>query len=266
ESAPFDPEGREDILAKVDKDTSCVVIQNPSFFGHLVDFEALCDAAHAAGAMVISVTTEAVSFGLVRAPGNTGCDVAVAEGQSFGNPLGFGGPYVGLFACKEKFLRQMPGRLAGETTDVDGRRGWVLTLSTREQHIRREKATSNICTNSGLCALAFTIHMALLGEEGFTRLARLNHERAVALADRLTGLKGVRLLTDTFFNEMTVSLPKPAAAVVEALARRGILGGVPVSRFHPERGELAPLMLLAATETNTDADMDALAGALKEIL
>ncbi len=261
-----DPEGREDLAGRIDAETSCVVVQNPGFFGHLRDLAPLADACHAAGTLLVVAVSEVVSLGLVTPPGAMGADIVAAEGQSIGNALCFGGPHVGLFAAREKHVRQMPGRLAGETTDVDGRRGWVLTLSTREQHIRREKATSNICTNSGLCALAFTIHMALLGEEGFTRLARLNHERAVALADRLTGLKGVRLLTDTFFNEMTVSLPKPAAAVVEALARRGILGGVPVSRFHPERGELAPLMLLAATETNTDADMDALAGALKEIL
>ena len=266
ESAPYDPEGREDILARVDKDTSCVVIQNPSFFGHLVDFEALCSAAHAAGAMVISVTTEAVSFGLVRAPGNTGCDVAVAEGQSFGNPLGFGGPYVGLFACKEKFLRQMPGRLAGQTVDVDGKRGWVLTLSTREQHIRREKATSNICTNSGLCALAFTIHLTLLGEAGLRRLAELNHAAASNLADRLTGISGVKLLNETFFNEFTLALPKPAAPVVEAMARRRVLGGVPVSRLIPNDPKAANLLLVAATETVTEADMAALETALKESL
>jgi glycine dehydrogenase subunit 1 len=266
ESAPADPAGREDILKKIDKDTSCVVIQNPSFFGHLVDFEALCDAAHAAGAMVIAVTTEAVSYGLVRAPGNTGCDVAVAEGQSFGNPLGFGGPYVGLFACKEKFLRQMPGRLAGQTVDVDGKRGWVLTLSTREQHIRREKATSNICTNSGLCALAFTIHLTLLGEAGLQRLAELNHATASNLADRLTKIPGVKLLNETFFNEFTLALPKPAAPVVEAMARRRVLGGVPVSRLVPDDPKLANLLLVAATETVAEADIAALETALKESL
>ncbi|MES1151056.1 MAG: aminomethyl-transferring glycine dehydrogenase subunit GcvPA, partial [Dongia sp.] len=266
ESAPYDAQGREDILKRVDKDTSCVVIQNPSFFGHLVDFEALCDAAHAAGAMVIAVTTEAVSYGLVRAPGNTGCDVAVAEGQSFGNPLGFGGPYVGLFACKEKFLRQMPGRLAGQTVDVDGKRGWVLTLSTREQHIRREKATSNICTNSGLCALAFTIHLTLLGEAGLQRLAELNHATASNLADRLTRIPGVKLLNETFFNEFTLVLPKPAAPVVEAMAKRRVLGGVPVSRLVPNDPKLANLLLVAATETVTEADMAALETALKDSL
>ena len=266
ESAPLDPEGREDILARLDKDTSCVVIQNPSFFGHLVDFATLSDAAQKAGVLVIAVSTEAVSYGLIRAPGNTGCDVAVAEGQSFGNPLGFGGPYVGLFACKEKYLRQMPGRLAGQTVDVDGKRGWVLTLSTREQHIRREKATSNICTNSGLCALAFTIHLTLLGEAGLQRLAELNHATASNLADRLARIPGVKLLNQTFFNEFTLSLPKPAAPVVEAMAKRRVLGGVPVSRLVPDDPNLANLLLVAATETVTEADMAALETALKESL
>jgi glycine dehydrogenase subunit 1 len=261
-----DPQGTEDLAKRIDAETSCVVVQSPGFFGHLKDLKPLADACHAAGALLVVAVTEVVSLGLVTPPGAMGADIVAAEGQSIGVALSFGGPYVGLFATREKYVRQMPGRLVGETTDADGRRGWVLTLSTREQHIRREKATSNICTNSGLCALSFTIHMALLGEEGFTRLARLNHAKAVALADRLAGVKGVKLLNDGFFNEMTVSLTKPAAEVVEALARRGILGGVPVSRFYPERAELANLLLLAATETNTDADMDALAGALKEIL
>ena len=266
EAAPFDAEGREDILKRIDKETSCVVIQNPTFFGHLIDFAALSEAARAAGALVIAVATEAVSYGLIRAPGNTGCDVAVAEGQSLGNPLGFGGPYVGLFACKEKYLRQMPGRLAGQTVDVDGKRGWVLTLSTREQHIRREKATSNICTNSGLCALAFTIHLTLLGEAGLQRLAELNHATASNLADRLTRIPGVKLLNETFFNEFTLALPKPAAPVVEAMAKRRVLGGVPVSRLVPGDPKLANLLLVAATETVSESDMAAFESALKESL
>jgi glycine dehydrogenase subunit 1 len=195
-----------------------------------------------------------------------GADIVAGEGQSLGNAASFGGPTVGLMAVRGSFLRQMPGRLAGQTVDVDGRRGFVLTLSTREQHIRREKATSNICTNSGLCALAFTIHLTLLGEQGLTRLAELNHAAAVELAGRLASVPGVDVLNDTFFNELTVRLAKPAAPVVDAMAGRGVLGGIPVSRLYPGDPELANLLLVAATELNTAEDMDALASTLTEAL
>src|SRR5205823_3641638 len=199
----------------------------------------------------------------ITPPGEMGADIVAAEGQSFGNALNFGGPYVGLFASREKFVRQMPGRLVGETADAEGRRGWVLTLSTREQHIRRERATSNICTNSGLCALAFTIHLALLGEAGMTRLARLNHAAAVALAERLEHVPGVRLVNRTFFNEFALRLPRPAAEMVEVLAEKGVLAGVPVSRFYPE---MADLLIVAATEMTTIEDMDRLEAGLREVL
>jgi glycine dehydrogenase subunit 1 len=195
-----------------------------------------------------------------------GADIVAAEGQSLGNGLNFGGPHVGLFAVRDRFIRQMPGRLAGETLDVDGKRGWVLTLSTREQHIRREKATSNICTNSGLCALAFSIHLSLLGDAGYRRLARLNHARAIALADALSRVAGIEVINETFFNEFTLRLAKPAAEVVDTLAGQGILAGVPVSRLYPGRGDLDQLLLVAATETVGDADIDRLAEALKKVL
>jgi glycine dehydrogenase subunit 1 len=250
----------------IDSETACVVVQYPDFFGELRDCSALAARCHQAGALLVVVVTEIVSLGAAKPPGEMGADIVAAEGQSIGNALNFGGPHVGLFAAREQHVRQMPGRLVGQTEDSDGRRGWVLTLSTREQHIRREKATSNICTNSGLCALAFTIHLALLGETGLTRLARLNHASACDLADRLAALPGVSLVNDSFFNEFTVRLPMPAAAVVAALADKGVLGGVPLSRFYPERNDLANLLLVAATETVILEDIDNYERALAEVL
>lgn len=256
----------EDLAALLDAETSCVVVQTPSLFGHLRDFTALCDAAHAKGVMVIVVVTEVVSLGLLPSPGSMGADIVVCEGQSIGNGLNFGGPYVGLFATRDKYVRQMPGRLCGQTVDADGKRGFVLTLSTREQHIRREKATSNICTNSGLCALAFTIHLSLLGEQGLVGLARINHANAVTLADKLSSIKGVSVVNDGFFNEFTVKLPKKAAKVVSKLAAKDILAGVPVSRLYPDVEGLDDLLLIAATEINSVEDMDALVRGLEEVL
>jgi glycine dehydrogenase subunit 1 len=265
EAAPC-PDGIEDLASRIDGETSCVVVQNPSVFGHVLDLSALAEACHAKGALLVVVVTEVVSLGLMTPPGEMGADIVVCEGQSIGNSLNFGGPYVGLFATREKFLRQMPGRLCGQTVDAEGKRGYVLTLSTREQHIRREKATSNICTNSGLCALAFTIHLSLLGEAGFTRLARINHAKAVSLAAKLAKVPGVTVLNDSFFNEITVKLPKPAEPVIDALAAKRIIGGVPVSRIYANRPALADLLLVAATETNTEADIDALCAGLSEVL
>ncbi|MGP1396377.1 MAG: aminomethyl-transferring glycine dehydrogenase subunit GcvPA [Inquilinaceae bacterium] len=265
EAAP-DPTGTEDLIGQIDDGTSCVVVQNPSVFGHVHDLTALAEACHQKGALLIVAVAEIVSLGLMASPGDMGADIVVAEGQSLGNPLGFGGPYVGLFATRDRYVRQMPGRLCGETVDADGKRGFVLTLATREQHIRREKATSNICTNSGLCALAFTIHLSLLGEAGFTRLAALNHAHAMSLADRLAAVPGVTVLNEGFFNEFTVRLPQPATPVVDALADRRILAGVPAARLYRDRPDLDDLLIVAATETNTEAEMDAFATALTEVL
>ncbi len=266
ELEPPDWRGVEDFGARIDDAISCVVVQYPDMFGRLCDLRPLAAACHGAGALLIVVVTEPVALGAVVPPGEMGADIVAGEGQPIGNSLNFGGPHLGLFATRVAYARQMPGRLCGETVDADGRRGYVLTLATREQHIRREKATSNICTNSGLCALAFCIHMALLGGEGLERLARANHAAAVALADALAGVPGVEVLNESFFNELTVRLAGPAAPAVEALAARGILAGVPVSRLYPDLPELADLLLVAATEMTTAADIDTLAAGLREVL
>jgi glycine dehydrogenase subunit 1 len=265
DALPPDPLATEDVLARIDGETSCVVVQSPSFYGHLIDLGPIAEKAHASGALLVAVFTEAVSLGLVEPPGAMGADIVVGEGQSIGNPLTFGGPYVGLFATRDKYVRQMPGRLCGETVDADGRRAFVLTLSTREQHIRRDKATSNICTNSGLCALAFTIHLSLLGETGLSRLARVNHANACRLADALSAVPGVDVLNETFFNEFTIRVPGSAAAVIERLAERGVLGGVPVSRLESGAG-LDDLIVVASTEVNTDEDRAAYAAALADVI
>src|ERR1700754_1612969 len=263
---PVTPGRAEDIAAMIDNETACVVVQSPDVFGLIRNLRPIAEAAHAKGALLIAVVTEIVSLGLLEPPGAQGADIVAAEGQSIGNGLNFGGPYVGLFATREKYLRQMPGRLCGETVDVEGRRGYVLTLSTREQHIRREKATSNICTNSGLCCLAFTIHLSLLGEQGLTRLARINHAKAGALADRLVKIKGVTLATESFFNEFTIRLSKPAASVVDALAEKGVVAGVPASRLMPHDKNARDLLIVCTTETNTDEDHEVFAKALAEQL
>jgi glycine dehydrogenase subunit 1 len=260
---PPKADGKEDILAAIDAETSCVVVQTPDVFGHLHDLRKIADAAHKAGALLIAVVTEVISLGAVTPPGEMGADIVVCEGQSIGNPLTFGGPYIGLFATRQKYLRQMPGRLAGETVDADGRRGFVLTLSTREQHIRREKATSNICTNSGLCTLAFTIHMTLLGEAGLRKLAAINHANAVKLAQMLGKIPGVDVLNNAYFNEFTVRVPGKAQDVIEKLAAKGVLGGVPYSRLAP-KAKLNDLIVVASTEVNTDEDRTAYARALAE--
>ncbi len=254
------------LIAAIDDDTSCVVVQNPNLFGHVADLSDLAAACHAKGALLVVVVTEVVSLGAVRSPGAMGADIVVGEGQSIGGGLNFGGPYLGLFACNDKHVRQMPGRLCGQTVDADGKRGFVLTLSTREQHIRREKATSNICTNSGLIALAFTIHMSLLGETGLRQLAQLNHARACQLADRLDGVSGISVVNSSFFNEFTVRLGREARPVVRQLAEQGVLAGVSLGRLYPDQAALADGLVLAVTETATDDDMDRLVASLKGAL
>ncbi len=254
------------LIAAIDKDTSCVVVQYPDILGRIADLTPLADACHANKALLIAVVTEPVALGAIKAPGEMDADIVVGEGQSLGVGLQFGGPYVGLFGCKDKYVRQMPGRLCGETYDADGRRGYVLTLSTREQHIRREKATSNICTNSGLCALAFSIHMTLLGEKGLRTLAQINHAGAVAAAERLRKVAGVELVTPAFFNEFTLKLPVEARPVVRTLADRGILAGVSLGRLYPGEDGLANGLVVAVTETTSTEDVETLAAALEEIL
>ena len=251
------------VIAAIGSDTACVVVQTPNVFGTVTDVTAIAEAAHAAGALLIVITTEVVSLGVLKSPGEMGADIAVAEGQSIGNGLNFGGPYVGLFACTEKLTRQMPGRLCGQTVDAEGRRGFVLTLSTREQHIRRDKATSNICTNSGLCALAFTIHMSLLGGTGLRKLAEINHARAVSLKTALAKVPGVKVLTPRLFNEFAIRLPIAAAGVVEALAKNDIIAGVPVSRLDPGAG-MEDVLLVCSTETTTAGEIAVFAAALAQ--
>jgi glycine dehydrogenase subunit 1 len=256
-------DGEAAILDLMGDADAAVVVQSPNVFGTISDLAPIAAAAHGEGALLIATFTEAMAFGLVEPPGSMDADIVAGEGQSFGNALSYGGPYVGVFATREKFVRQMPGRLAGETVDAEGRRGYVLTLATREQHIRREKATSNICTNAGLCTMAFTIHLALLGSKGLERLARLNHETACKLKDVLENTDGVEVLTPRFFNEFAIRTPKPAAMLVDALAKRGVLGGVAYSRLAPGMDDV---LLVCATETNTDEDIARYATSLEEAM
>ncbi|MCB1532332.1 MAG: aminomethyl-transferring glycine dehydrogenase subunit GcvPA [Alphaproteobacteria bacterium] len=238
-----------------DDETACVIIQSPDFFGKPEAYEGWRKKCDETGALLVVVINEIVSLGLLPAPSMA--DIVCGEAQSVGLAMSFGGPHLGFFACREKFIRQMPGRLCGMTEDADGKRGFVLTLSTREQHIRREKATSNICTNQGLCALAFTVHMSLLGEDGFKRLARLNHEAAIRLADALAKVPGVKVVNESFFNEFVIELTKPSKDVVQALADRGIIAG-----YALEGNKL----LVTATEMTKEDDVETFCENLAEVL
>ena len=254
------------LIAKLNSQTSAVVVQYPDVMGRIPDLSAIAIAAQAHGALLIAVVTEPVALGLIESPGTLGADIVVGEGQAIGVGLQFGGPYLGLFGCREKFVRQMPGRLCGETVDGEGRRGFVLTLSTREQHIRREKATSNICTNSGLCALAFSIHMSLLGGTGLEQMARASHARTRETAQMLAVIPGVEVVNHAYVNEIAVRLPREARTVVRELADRQVLGGVPLGRLYPGNAALANGLLVAATELTTSEDIVAFDAALREVL
>ncbi len=258
----------EGLISRIDDDTACVVVQYPDILGRVSDLSKVAEAAHAKGALLVAVNTEPVALGAIKSPGELGADIVVGEGQAIGVGLQFGGPYLGLFAVRDpKHVRQMPGRLCGETVDAEGRRGFVLTLSTREQHIRREKATSNICTNSGLCALAFSVHMTLLGEKGLRELAAENHRLACLAADRLEKVPGVRLLNNAFFNEFTLMLDgKPARDIVRDLADRGVLGGVSLGRLYPGVEALEHALLVTVTELTTEEDIETLATELEGVL
>jgi glycine dehydrogenase subunit 1 len=252
-----------DDLAQLDDKTACLVIQSPNFFGCIEDVEALAERAHAVGALLIVAVTEAISFGLLKTPGECGADIVVAEGQSFGIPMSAGGPHLGLFACKEQHLRNMPGRLAGIAYDKNGNRGFVLTLATREQHIRREKATSNICTNQGLIALAATIYMEAMGKKGLQEVAEQNLQKAAYAKDTIAGLAGFSIpFSSPTFNEFVVRAPRSAAELLERLrAEKGIIGGLPLSKYF---GGHDNDFLVCATETISKEQIDALADGLAE--
>ena len=255
--------GRVDLAAldaAITDDTACVLVQSPNFFGTLEDIQAIAEIAHKKGALLIVSIAEAVSLGIVKAPAEA--DIVSLEAQSFGVAVGFGGPYCGVIACKEKFLRQMPGRLVGETKDKDGKRGFVLTLSTREQHIRREKATSNICTNQALVAMMVTMFLTVYGKEGLRELAEQNLAKAAYLQTALEGAGAKKLFSGPSFNEFAVALPAAADAVNADLLAQRTIGGLALHKWYPELGEAAALW--CATELTTRVQMDAAAAAMKQ--
>ncbi|HMG76976.1 MAG TPA: aminomethyl-transferring glycine dehydrogenase subunit GcvPA [Pyrinomonadaceae bacterium] len=262
--AEFDSDTGQTLVDSIDDETAAIVVQSPNFFGCIEDLDALSEKAHAKGALLVVAVTEAMSLGLLRSPGASGADIVVAEGQSFGVPLSFGGPYVGLFAIRDKYARQIPGRLVGEAYDKQGRRGFVLTLATREQHIRREKATSNICTNEGLIALASTIYLETMGRRGVQEAAHQCAQKAHYAARMIAAVAGFSLpFSGPFFNEFVVRAPAPASPLLDKLAReKGIDGGIALSRFDSQRPND---FLVCVTETNTRAQIDALVAGLADL-
>jgi glycine dehydrogenase subunit 1 len=241
------------------KEHACLAVQQPDFYGRMSAAAAAWgEAAHDDGALFV-VAADPISLGMFRPPADYGADIVVAEGQSLGIPLSFGGPYVGLFACKQQYIRQMPGRIVGETTDANGTRGYVLTLQTREQHIRRERATSNICTSQQLIALSAAMYLAVLGPQGLRRVAQLSYERAHVLAEKVDALPGFAVENnEPWFHEFVVTTPRPPADINAALLERGIIGGLDVS-------DIRNRMLLCATEMNTRDEIDRLVQALAEV-
>ncbi|HSO74973.1 MAG TPA: aminomethyl-transferring glycine dehydrogenase subunit GcvPA [Blastocatellia bacterium] len=247
----------------LDKETSAVVVQSPNFFGCIEDVAALAGAVHDAGALLIVAITEPMSLGMLKSPGACGADIVVGESQSFGIPLSYGGPYCGMFATLEKYVRQMPGRLVGEAYDDQGRRGYVLTLSTREQHIRREKATSNICTNQGLFALMSTIYLSTMGRRGLQEVARQNAQKAHYAAAEIAKVDGFELeFPAPFFNEFVVRTPRPATEVTERLLREKIIGGVALESYYPD---MTNSLLVCVTETAKKESIDSLVEALSKV-
>ena len=262
ETAPFDEAtGRVGDLSTLDDKTAALVVQSPNFFGCVENLTALAAKAHAVGALFVVVVTEAISFGLLKSPGACGADIVVGEGQSWGVPMGFGGPHVGLFATQEKFVRQMPGRLCGVAYDKNGNRGFVLTLSTREQHIRSEKATSNICTNQGLIALAATIYMETMGKKGLQEVAMQNAQKAAYAAKQIAGIDGFEItFSSPKFNEFVVRGPVSAIEILENVrTHNNIIGGLALSKYYTGRDND---FLVCVTETNTREQIDALVTAL----
>jgi glycine dehydrogenase subunit 1 len=256
------------VLELVDDDTACVVVQQPDFFGHVRDLDGLAEAVHERGALLVMATSDPTSLGLLKTPGEWGADIAVAEGQALGLPLQFGGPWVGLMACRQAHQRQLPGRIVGQTLDTAGRRGFVLTLQAREQHIRREKATSNICTSQTLLAIGVAAYLSLLGPSGLREVARQSHAKAVYAARAIAGLPGCRVVTpEPFYHEFLVACPLPARRVRDQLTQRRLLGGIPLPELGVDLGpDTERLLLLACTEQNPRADIDRLVAALAEVV